>query len=134
MADGDYVEPLTGEEIITDLCCLLADKLRKDCNLRDADSYQGGYSAKVTVHLEAYGMDTANVDVEVAAGKPKDDPDEVIDTTLDVPAEAALDQVRERSDQPVPTLAMDDGQQVVRPRRYIRRERVVGGATGEELP
>ena len=81
MAESDYVEPLTGEEIIIDLCEQIASKLRKDCNLREADSYQSGYSAKVTIHLEAYGMDVAPVDVEVVTGKartPDPEQDQVI--------------------------------------------------------
>jgi len=137
MAEGDYVQPLTGEEIVIDLCSLLAEKLRKDCNLREIDSYEGGYSAKVTVHLEAYGMDTATVDVKAETGTRQENPDELVDTTLEVPVEPALDQVRERSDQPIPEMVqLETGEQVVRPRRYIRRDRTVvaaGGATGEQL-
>lgn len=134
MAEGDYVEPLTGEEIVIDLCSLIADKLRKDCNLREIDSYQGGYSAKVTVHLEAYGLDTVPVNIEVKTGSQKENPDEFIDTTLEIPVETALDQVRERSDQPVPVPALESGATpTVRPRRYIRQSRVVGAATGENL-
>jgi hypothetical protein len=139
MADVEYVEALSGEEIIVDLCSLIAEKLRKDCNLRDSDSYGQGYSARVTIHLEAYGMDTAVVEAEVKSGEPKPFPDTQIDTILEVPAEPALDQVRERSDQPVPTLTRDEsGQPEVRPRRYIRQDRLVervaaGGATGEKL-
>jgi hypothetical protein len=134
MADGDYVEPLTGEEVIIDLCAQIAEKLRSDCNLRASDSYQGGYSARATVHVECYGMDTATVDVQVTTGKPQENPDELIDITIEVPVETALDQVRERSEQPVPTLSNEGGEEVIRPRRYVRRERVVaGGATGEAL-
>lgn len=135
MPEIDFVEPLTGEEIIIDICCQVAQKLRQDCNLRDTDSYQGGYSAKIPIHVEAYGMDTAQVDVVVERGKAKANPDLRIDTTLEIPVEPALDQVRERSDQPVPTLAVEDGKPVVRERRYVRREKVVAGAaTGEQFP
>jgi hypothetical protein len=116
----DYVEPLSGEEIIIDLCDQIAAKLRSDCNLRPSDAYSGGYSAKVTVHLEAYGMDTATVDASVSTGTLQDDPDELIDTTYEIPVETALNTVRERSDQPVPTLAEVEGKQEVRPRRYVR--------------
>jgi hypothetical protein len=126
MAEDNYVEPLTGEEIIVDLCELIAAKLRKDCNLRDTDAYHGGYSAKVTIHLEAYGMDAVTVEALVEAGKPQSNPDELVDTELVVPVEPALDQVRERSSQPVPTLTIDSGgKPLVRPRRYARREQVV---------
>jgi hypothetical protein len=133
MAEGDFVEPLSGEEIIVDLCALLADKLRKDCNLRESDSYSGGYSAKVTVHLEAYGMDTATVDAEVATGQQRDEPDELISMAMEIQQEPALDQVRVRSDQPTPTLTTEAGAPVVKPRRYMRREQATGGATGETL-
>lgn len=140
MADGDYVEPLTGEEIITDACVQLAEHLRRDCNLRDTDSYEGGYSAKIKVSLYLYGMDTVAVDVEMAAGAPTggvyDGPDRVTETEFEVPQEQALNLVRERSEQPVPTVTnLENGQQEIRQRRYVRREKVAaGGATGESLP
>jgi hypothetical protein len=35
--------------------------------------------------------------------------------------------VRERSDQPIPTLSNEGGEQVVRQRRYVRREQKVQG-------
>jgi hypothetical protein len=123
VANDDYVEPLTGEEIIIDLCSQLAEKLRQDCNLRETDSYENGYSAKITVHLEAFGLDTAAVDVEVSAGNQQgnpENPDELLDTTYEIPAETSLNKVRERSDQPVPTLTNEGGQPVVKPRRYVR--------------
>jgi len=127
----DYVEGLSGEEIVIDLCSLVAEKLRKDCNLRESDSYMGGYMAKVTIHLEAYGMDTAVVDAEVSTGKAQDNPDEMIDTALEVPVEPALDLVRERSEQPVPTLSMtEQGEPVIRKRRYVRAQ---GAALGAPL-
>jgi hypothetical protein len=125
MAESDYVEPLTGEEIIIDLCSQIAEKLRRDCNLRGTDSYAGGYSAKVTVHVEAYGIDTVTVEAKVNTGQQQDNPDELIDATFDVPVEGALNEVRERSDQPVPSFThLEGGEAIVRPRRYVRRERV----------
>jgi hypothetical protein len=134
MAETDYVEPLTGEEIIIDLCSQIADRLRKDCNLRDSDSYPSGYSAKVTVHVEAYGMDQATVDMSLSVGAAQADPSTVIDTEIEVPVETALDQVRERSDQPIPTLSMEEGVAVIKPRRYVRPARLAGGgAMAEKL-
>jgi hypothetical protein len=123
----EYVEPLSGEEIVIDLCSRIAEKLRADCNLRESDAYSGGYMAKVTVHLEAYGMDTANVDVAVVTGKPQDTPDELLDTEYEIPREEALNKVRERSDQPVPTLTSEGGQPVVKQRRYVKGAEKVGG-------
>jgi hypothetical protein len=124
----EYVEPLSGEEIVVDLCSQIAEKLRRDCNLRDSDAYSGGYMAKVQVHLEAYGMDTVTVEAQVSTGKPKDNPDELLDTEYEIPREEALNKVRERSDQSVPTLANEGGQPVVHQRRYVKgAEKVVGG-------
>lgn len=132
MADVEYVEALTGREIVNDLLVQIDEKLSRDCNLRDTDSYQGGYSAKVTIHLEAYGMDTVIVEASVTTGKPQDSPDELLDDVLEIPVEPALDQVRERSGQPVPTLAVNEsGQPEIRQRRYTRR--AGGGATGDRV-
>lgn len=120
-ADVDYVEPLSGEEIIIDLCEQIAEHLRRDCNLRPSDAYSGGYMARVSLHVEAYGMDTASVDAELTSGKAKDHPDELLDTVYEIPVEPSLNTVRERSDQPVPTLTeAADGTPVVKPRRYLR--------------
>jgi hypothetical protein len=116
----EYVEPLSGEEIVVDLCSQIAQKLRNDCNLRESDAYSGGYMAKVAIHLEAYGMDTVEVKAQITTGTAQGNPDELIDTTYEIAAEPALNKVRERSDQPVPTLANEAGQPVVKPRRYVR--------------
>jgi hypothetical protein len=128
MAEVDeYVEPLSGEEIVVDLCALIAAKLRADCNLRASDAYSGGYMATVSIHLEAYGMDTATVEAAISTGKQQDNPDELINTTYEIPAETALNKVRERSDQPVPTLSSEGGQPVIKPRRYVRGASKVTG-------
>jgi hypothetical protein len=134
-SDTDYVEPLSGEEIVIDLCDQIAAKLRADCNLRPSDAYSGGYSAKIEIHLEAYGMDTAVVDAVVVTGEQKEEtPDEILVTTLDIPVEPGLNMVRERSSQPVPTLTNEGGTPEIRPRRYVRSAvKTLGGATGEAL-
>jgi hypothetical protein len=84
----DYVEPLSGEEIVIDLCEQIAAKLRN---------------------------------------KQQDNPDELLHTDLEIPVEPALNVVRERSGQPVPTLANEGGTTEVRQRRYVRREQKAGG-------
>jgi hypothetical protein len=122
-AIDEYVEPLSGEEIVIDLCDQIAAKLRADCNLRPSDAYAGGYYAKVTIHLEAYGMDTATVDAGISSGKQEDNPDELLQADYEIPVEPALNVVRERSEQPVPTLTEASGKQEVRPRRYVRSAR-----------
>jgi hypothetical protein len=134
-SDTDYVEPLSGEEIVIDLCEQIAAKLRSDCNLRPSDAYSGGYSAKIKIHLEAYGMDTSVVEAEVVTGEQKEEtPDEILVTDLEVPVEPGLNVVRERSSQPVPTLTNEGGVPEVKPRRYVRgATKIMGGATGEAL-
>jgi hypothetical protein len=124
----DYVEPLSGEEIVLDCCTQLAEKLRADCNLRPSDAYSGGYYAKITIHLEAYGMDVSTVDTQFTAGKQQDNPDELLQTELEIPVEPALNMVRKRSDQPVPTLSDEGGEPQVHQRRYVRgAQKVQGG-------
>jgi hypothetical protein len=119
---------LTGEEIVIDLCSLIAAKLRTDCNLRESDSYPNGYSAKIDIHLEVYGMDTVVVPARIVVGVSKENPDperdRITDATLEIPVEPALNQVRERSEQPVPTMTIDTGgQPMTRPRRYMKQAR-----------
>ncbi len=136
MAEDEYVEPLSGEEIIVDFCSQIAEYLRKDCNLRPSDAYQNGYRGIAKVRLELYGMDQAVVEAEipisagkVAAGAEKP---EIVQEEIEVPQETALNTVRERSDQPVPSLTTEEGEPVVRQRRYTRKV-PAGGATGESL-
>ena len=138
MENEDYTQALSGEEVVIDACSRLAEFLRRDCNLRESDAYEGGYSGVIKVSLKLYGMDTIEVSGEVpfTVGKPQGDPDNVIEADFEIPVEPALNVVRERSDQPVPTMTiLETGEQIIRPRRYVRREKVsMGGATGEMLP
>jgi hypothetical protein len=142
---SQVVTALSGEEIVIDLCGLIAEKLRNDCNLRPIDGYSGGYRAKVTIHLEAFGLDAATVDYtietdETVAGQDSD-PDVNLDTELDIPIETDLSLVRERSQQPTPDFEAKpeitaDGPVFTPPqRKYSRRLKAlamagVGGATG----
>lgn len=151
MSDLTFIPALNGEEIITDLCGLIADKLRTDCNLRPIDGYAGGYKAKVTIHLEAFGLDSATVDYEVEAdetglGQDEDNPvdltapDVNLDTELEIPVEADLSLVRERSSQIAPDFEAkpeitEEGPVVPTKRKYTRRLKALaaaqGGAAGE---
>ncbi len=132
--EDDYVEGLTGEEIIEDLLDQVATKLRGDCNLRDTDSYTGGYDGWVEVHLNLHGLDTASVKTKIVFGVKTEDPDaEEAIVRVDIPLEPRLNLVRERSGQDVPTLAKDDeGKTVVKKRHYAKRN-FGGGTTGESL-
>jgi len=137
--DTGYVEPLSGEEVVIDLCSQIADKLRQNCDLRPVDAYGGGYAAQVSIRVQAFGMDTAEIVTEVNVGKLKEnlDPekDREVKTIVDVPVEPALDHVRQRSEQQVPTLTTEEGRPTIKQRRYLRKGSVPqgGGATGEEL-
>lgn len=125
--EDDYVEGLTGTEIIEDALDQVQTKLRADCNLREADAYTGGYDGYVDVHLNLHGLDTVKVETRIPIGAPAlvapgpDDEAITVDAHVDIPLEARLNVVRERSGQEVPTLAKDDeGHVVVKKRRYAR--------------
>lgn len=134
MADTGYVEALSGHEIIDDLVETIRTRLRSDCNLRDSDAYMGGYSAKISIHVECYGLDVVMVDSNVVVGTPQSDPDEIVHEDIEIAVETNLDLVRERSEQAVPTLSQDiEGKPEVKKRKYTRRVPLVGGATGEDL-
>lgn len=115
-------QPLTGEEIITDLLESIAERLRANCNLRPSDSYSRGYSAKAELHIECYGLDVAKVDTVVVVGEQQDDVDlELVKEKIDIPLEENLNTVRERSGQEDgPNLQMGQQPQPVK-RRYARR-------------
>ncbi len=132
--EDDYVEGLTGEEIIVDVLEQVAAKLRNDCNLREADAYTGGYNGWVEVHLNLRGLDMAKVDSKVIVGAPAtvtflgagEQAVEVIEKTVEamveIPLETKLNLVRERSGQDIPTLGKDDaGLPVVKKRHYAKR-------------
>lgn len=136
-----YVQPLNGEEVISDLCGIVADHLRKDCNLREIDGYSSGYKAKITIHIECYGLDTATVDTEVEVDEsakddenPLQEPDEVIDTEVLVEQEEDLSLVRERSGQAEPSIEITAEGPVPTKRKYTRRLKALamaqGGAAG----
>jgi hypothetical protein len=131
--EDDYVEGLTGEEIIVDVLEQVAERLRADCNLRDTDAYAGGYDGWVEVHLNLRGLDLAKVDSKVIVGAPasvlatgaKEDAPEVeqktVDAMVEIPLETKLNVVRERSGQDVPTLSKDeDGRPVIKKRHYAK--------------
>ena len=132
MEQDDYVEGLTGEEIINDILDQVETKLRGDCNLRETDSYTGGYDGRVEVHLNLHGLDVAEIKHKIVVSAPasatyagtEEAPAEetTIDVCVDIPLEPRVNLVRERSEQDVPTLGKDEtGATVVRKRHYARR-------------
>ena len=124
MPDEDYVEGLTGEEIINDMLEQVGSKLRGDCNLRDMDSYPGGYDGWVEVHLNLHALDTSEVRTKITIGIPQDDPEQkTVDAKVEIPLEPHVNLVRERSGQDVPTLTKgENGQPVVKKRHYAKRQ------------
>lgn len=139
MEQDDYVEGLTGEEIINDILDQVERKLRGDCNLRDTDAYTGGYEGTIDVRLKLRGLDTAEVNRTVIVGAPATALADAtgtptgetrlvetsVETHLDIPLEPRLNLVRERSGQGVPTLGKDEeGNTVIKKRRYVRKEAV----------
>ena len=134
MADATtYVQPLNGKEIIDDLCGAIAEKLRVDCNLREIDGYSSGYKAKITIHLECFGLDTAVVDQEVEVDEvtpdpenPLMEPDVNLDTEVVIEQEPDLSAVRERSGQSEPSIEITSEGPVPQKRKYSRRLKALG--------
>ena len=131
--EEEYVEGLSGHEIIADVQDQVGDALRKDCNLRASDAYTGGYDGWIEIHLNLHGLDTAKVTTKIVMNSPVEDPDQQsVNVRVDIPLEPALNLVRERSDQGIPTLTKDEnGKTVVQKRHYAKRAQ--GGATGDSL-
>ena len=135
--EDDYVEGLTGEEIINDLLAQVEAKLRGDCNLRETDAYLGGYEGTVQVHLKLRGMDTAEIKQQIIVSAPASasydgsttDPveEKIVEETVEISLEPRLNVVRERSGQDVPTLSKDEnGAPVVKKRHYARKQSAPG--------
>ena len=126
MAEDDYVEGLTGDEIINDLLDQLDGKLHNDCNLRATDSYPGGYDGWIEYHLRLRGLDTEEIHSTIIVGAPPVKPiedvvEKVAKGCVDIPLEPQLNVVRQRSNQDVPTLSRDEaGNPVIKKRRYQR--------------
>lgn len=131
--EDDYVEGLTGEEIINDLLDQVAEKLRGDCNLREMDAYTGGYEGTVKIHLKLHGLDTAEVKMDIPVTRPADEEfpevgespiDTEVDAEVEIAQEPRLNLVRERSGQDVPTLSKDEeGAVVVKKRHYAKKQK-----------
>lgn len=125
MADNFDVESISGSEIIADFIDQIARKLSLDCNLRQSDSYALGYSGTAKIALRLYGMDTAEVEVEVSAKKGDTStapPNVEIESEVEVAHEPDLELVRKRSEQPTPSLEASEepvqNQPTQRKRRY----------------
>jgi hypothetical protein len=135
------VSGLTGTEIIEDFLNHLRTKLRRDCNLRDSDSYSRGYSATGSFKIKLYGMDETPVDGEVAIGF--DDPAETekveTEVNVEIEQELELNAVRERAGLEEPVLSVNsEGRPEIKKRKYTKRivseaapEPTIGGGAEE---
>ena len=124
MPETTVVTGLNGTEIIEDFLNQIRTKLRRDCNLRDSDSYTKGYSAKVSYKLELYGVDTTVVESEAEIVKGDAGGTEVIPVIgeITIPIEDQLNVVRERAGLEEPILTTDsDGRPEIKKRKYTRR-------------
>ena len=124
MPETTVVTGLNGTEIIEDFLNHIRTKLRRDCNLRDSDSYTRGYSAKVNYKLELYGMDTTPVEQEVVIGTENPEETEKVPVVgeIIIPVEPELNIVRERSGLEEPVLSTDsEGKIEIKKRKYTRR-------------
>lgn len=106
MADDYGIQGLNGNEIIDDILGQIKKRLMGDCNLRPSDSYSRGYSAKISYHLELYGLDMQAVDAELLLGKEQDDPEsDIEDGVLEIEKEEDISEVRDR----IESSKRDDG-------------------------
>jgi hypothetical protein len=135
------VQGLNGHEVITDLLYQVEKQLQRDCNLTTMCCYEGGYEAEVQVKLKLHGIDIEKVDTTVSVGVPDQRPGTTVEESVKVDRSEQLDQVRKRSEQPIPTMSKEpDGKPVVKQRRYqqavphaVQPERGEGSATGDQL-
>lgn len=129
---AEVVTGLSGTEIINDILAQIEARLKRDCNLRDNDSYNRGFSAKIEIHVQCYGLDVASVDSYIDIGTPQDDPEEVVVTEkIEISQEENLTSVRERSQaEPAGDLLdkQTDGVPVGK-RQYKRRLPVTAGGS-----
>lgn len=133
-----FVTGLTGSEVIKDVLAQVEKHLRRDCNLRDSDSYGRGYSGQIDVKLKLFAMDVTEVNTTVdvvSVGEVPESTPEVevipvtVETKIEVPQEEDLLAVRDRIEEaknPEPEITPEtgDGTPTEAPRakrRYTRR-------------
>jgi hypothetical protein len=141
MADREFVEALSGTEIINDVLTQIRKAMERDCNLRSSDAYGRGYSGKITLHLECFALDAAAVDMAIDLHPSKqlldstpetppdaDGRDVKMDMELEIPLVSNLDAVRDRSTEskaaPAPEVEDTQGPR----RRSYGKPPTVGGA------
>lgn len=121
MAETFEIEAISGSEIINDFTDQIARKMSLDCNLRASDSYALGYSGTAQISLRLFGMDTAEIEIEVriTKGDTKGEPNAEVEVDVVVAHEPDLELVRSRSEQPTPT--MEHSEEPTQPVQQKRR-------------
>lgn len=119
---GEFVEPLSGDEIVKDVLAQIERRLRLSGNLRSVDAYPRGFDGVITIKLNMHGLDVAKVESEIQIGTPVEDPEAVaVDEKVEIPLETDLQAVRDRADQGTPIVTTDEqGQTGLRRRKYVR--------------
>lgn len=139
MADDYGMQGLSGNQIVDDIMAQFKKRLQGDCNLRAFDNYSRGYSAKITFHLDLYGLDVTAVDGEFDAGSAQTDTDaEVVDGVLDVEQDEDVQGIKDRLSGELPDSEEESaepisGDAVRAKRKYTRKLQlaspgVIGGA------
>ena len=136
MASNTFVVGLSGREIIKDILHQVETGLRKDCNLRDSDSYGQGYSGKITFELKLQALDMVVVTIpvevqatsELQAQAAQKQPEQV-----EVPEGSTAEQIVKDVDvKAVTEIGQEPDLNVVRERsKQTLPQGSVGGATPE---
>ena len=144
MPNAEFVAGLSGQEIINDVLGQVRKALERDCNLRESDCYGRGYSGSIKLSLQLFDIDVAKVEAELALSPTQEllastseTPQDVegqdvnVEITLDIPQDADLNAVRERSSQAEPSnveVPVDPTAPAVPQRRSYGKPPTLGGA------
>jgi len=110
MADvSNYVNPLSGRDVVEDILGQIRRRLHGDCSLRAEDGYSGGYGGEVVIKIKCHAVRSVAIDMTIpvtqspSLAAPAPDtfaPDEleeiVVDETIKIPIEENLTLVRDR--------------------------------------
>lgn len=117
--------PLSGEEVLEALTQQIRSHLRRDCFLGPTTAYQF-FEAKITLAVKLHDVGRiAEVNTEVVSkiGQPPENPDEFLeqfDSEFEIP-KAPPNEVREETEQPIPTLATEKGKPEIKKVKYAKK-------------
>ena len=153
---SNYVNPLSGRDVVEDILGQIRRKLVGDCSLRKEDGYSGGYSGTVTIKLRLNAVRIVEVEMEIPITQSADviappvesfPPEDVepveIDEKIVIPVEENLitvrDRINENSEKTIEAESeaeaephVEEGETTVRTKRkYSRRAALIGAVEGE---